>query len=65
MQVTDSPTPNIADIKRQLNNTTHELDELVNTTVTHDPLKASDLSQALFRVREAIAHLEAAEKGRA
>lgn len=61
MQVTDSPTPTVADIKRQLNNAGHELDQLATVSGMQEAYTA-DVLAAQHRVREAVAHLEAAEK---
>jgi hypothetical protein len=61
-QVADTDIPSIADIKRQLSNTAHELSTLSDpNTITY----SVDAHQALYRVREALAHLEAAEKAKA
>jgi uncharacterized protein with PhoU and TrkA domain len=61
MQVADSPTPTVTDIKRQIANAAHELEDLAfrgdRELVAAEPLK-----QALHRAREVIAHLEAAAK---
>ncbi len=56
-QVTDSGTPTVPDVKRQLHNAEHELDEIVK----QGGIGHKTVEQALFRVREAIAHLNMAE----
>lgn len=61
MQVTELSTPKPADIKRQLQVSEHELDE-ITLTPQSDSIAQANMRQALYRVREAIAHLEAAEK---
>lgn len=63
MQVTDQPTPKLADIKRQLLNTAHELEEL-GEVPGNDQKITDSIQQSLYRVREAITHIDAAEKAK-
>lgn len=61
MQLTDSPTPTTTDIKRQLGNTAHDLEDLIEAPA-NDQKVTNSYQQALYRVREAFTHIEAAEK---
>ena len=61
MQVTENTGgPTTAEAKRQLQVVEHELEELCSAP--GQDLVVDATKQALARVREAVAHLEAAEK---
>ncbi len=62
MQVVENQPPKLADIKRQLQNVQHELEELIETIGVNDQKKAAEVTQTLYRVREAITHAESAER---
>jgi hypothetical protein len=59
MDVRDTTTPTIADVKRQLKNAEHELDEIAKQQ--NQDVVNGMVEQARYRVREAITHLEGAE----
>lgn len=60
-QITDSTTPNIKDVKRQLNNCRHELSEILREPGQQQVVTGM-IEQALYRVREALTHLDSAEQ---
>lgn len=59
-QVSDNEPPKLADIKRQLQNISHEIDEVTKSS-NLQPVELSTILAAGHRVREAIAHVIAAE----
>lgn len=49
--------PNLADIKRELENRIHELEDYIKT----QPKEVDEVKQALYRIKEAITHVTSAQ----